>query len=72
LENETHYPLAYCQSLPPLCQYSKIEIKGAEDEMNLASFFYKEWWLDYLKGLSLEDVSEVLKDLMPELPFGPF
>ena len=69
-DDDTHYPLAYRQSLPALREYSKLEIKGAEDEMNVSSFFYKERWLDHLKGYTPEDIMEVCKDVTTEFPLA--
>lgn len=70
-DDHTRYPLAFRQSMPPLREYSKMAIKGAEDEMNTSTFFYKERWLEYLKGYSTEDILEAIKDSTPEVPFGP-
>ena len=64
------YPLAFCQSLPPLRDYSKMEIKGAEDEMNTSSFFYTQRWLGHLEGHNPEDIKEVTLSSTPEAPFG--
>lgn len=69
-DEDIHYSLAYRQSLPPLRVYSKMEIKGAEDEMNTSSFFHKERWLNHLEGYSPEDVVEVCIDTDPKAPFG--
>lgn len=64
------YPLAFCRSLPPLRDYSQMEIKGAEDEMNTSSFFYTQRWLKHLEGYSPEDIQEVLLPSTAEAPFG--
>jgi len=48
-----------------------MEIKGAEDEMNTSSFFYKERWLNHLKGYSPEDTAQLCVDDDPKAPFGP-
>ncbi|KAF8801839.1 hypothetical protein BYT27DRAFT_7261632 [Phlegmacium glaucopus] len=66
----SHFPLAFSRSLPPLRDYSKMEIKGAEDEMNTSSFFFTQRWLAHLEGFSPEDVNEVTKQLSPDAPFG--
>jgi hypothetical protein len=65
-----HYPLVFCRSLPPLRDYSKMEIKGAEDEMNTSSFFFSQRWLAHLEGYSPEDISEVTRESSSEAPFG--
>jgi hypothetical protein len=65
-----HYPLAFSRSLPPLRDYSKMEIKGAEDEMNTSSFFYTQRWLAHIKGYTSEDLMEVIQTSTPEAPFG--
>ena len=65
-----HYPLAFCRSLPPLRDYSKMEIKGAEDEMNTSSFFYTQRWLHHIKGFTSEDIQEVVLITTPEAPYG--
>ena len=65
-----HYPLAFSRSLPPLRDYSKMEIKGAEDEMNTSSFFYTQRWIAHLKGYSPVDIQEVTLESTPEAPFG--
>ena len=64
------YPLVFRRSLPPLREYSKLAIKGAEDEMNVSSFFYTQRWLGHLKGYTPEDILEVVKDSTPEVRFG--
>jgi hypothetical protein len=70
-EDHFQYPLAFSRSLPPLRNYSKMEIKGAEDEMNTSSFFYTQRWLEHLEGFTPEDIQEVNKESAPdEVPFG--
>lgn len=51
----------YQRSLPPLRDYSKLDIQGAEDEMNTSSFFYTQCWLEHLKGYTPQDVLEVCR-----------
>ena len=69
-DDRTHYRTAFARSLPPLCDYSTMEIKGAEDEMNTSSFFYTERWLSHLEGYSPKDVQEVLLLSTNEAPYG--
>jgi hypothetical protein len=70
LDQFSSFPLTFCQSLPPLRDYSTMEIKGAEDEMNTSSFFHTQRWLSHLEGYSPDDISEVTKALTPEAAFG--
>lgn len=65
-----HYPLAFCQSLPPLRDYSKMEIKGAEDEMNTSSFFFTQRWLAHLDGYTPQDITEVTQESSPDASYG--
>jgi hypothetical protein len=64
-----HYPLAYSRSLPPLRDYSTLQIKGAEDEMN-TSFFHTQRWISHLKGFTPSDIQEVIRESTPEAPYG--
>ena len=66
----SQYPLLFSRSLPPLRDYSKMEIKGAEDEMNTSSFFYSQRWLDHLEGFNPEDVIEVTRQSSEQAPYG--
>ena len=68
--DDTHYSLVYQKTLPPPRQYSKMEIKGAEDEMNTSSFFFTQKWIPYLKSYTSEEVLEVCKISSPEAPYG--
>ena len=69
-EGFRNYRLAFSRSLPPLRDYSNMEIKGAEDEMNTSSFFYTERWLSHLEGYSPKDIEEVLQYTTSEAPIG--
>ena len=69
-EETFHYPLAFSRSLPPLRDYSKMEIKGADDEMNTSSFFYTHRWLYHLENYSPADIQEVIRESTPEAPYG--
>lgn len=68
--NLDRYPLVFTQSIPPLRDYSKMEILGAEDEMNTSSFFYTQRWLSHLKGYTAEDIQEATLGSTPEAPYG--
>ena len=65
-----HYPLAFSRSLPPLRDYSKMEIKETEDEMNTSSFYYMQRWLAHLEGYTPEDINEATRSSSPEAPYG--
>jgi hypothetical protein len=69
-EDNSEFHLAFSRSLPPLRDYSRMEIKGAEDEMNTSSFFYKQRWLFHLKDYTPQDIQEVLQESTPEAPYG--
>ena len=69
-EDEYDCPLAYRKHVPSLPEYTKMEIAGAEDEMNIASFFYKERWLRHLKDYTTDDVLEACKDATPDVSYG--
>jgi hypothetical protein len=69
-EDQPHYSRVFSRSLPPLRDYSKMEIKGAEDEMNTSSFFYTQRWLSHLEGYTPEDIQEVLLQTTLEAPYG--
>ena len=64
------YPLLFSRSLPPLRDYSNMEIKGAEDEMNTSSFFYTHRWLHHLEGYTPTDIQEVTRDTSTEVTYG--
>jgi hypothetical protein len=64
------FALTFSQSLPPLRDYSKMKIKGAEDEMNTSSYFYTQRWLKHLEGFSPEDIGQVTLTLSEEASFG--
>ena len=72
--NDAEYSPRYCsafaKSLPPLRDYSLMKIKGAEDEMNISSFFHTSKWFHHLKGYTSKDVEEVLRASTPEARFG--
>jgi hypothetical protein len=67
---EQSYPLAFSRSLPPLRDYSTMVIKGAEDEMNISSFFYTQRWIKHLDDYTAADLQEVILQTTPEAPFG--
>jgi len=69
-EDYSLYDQAYSQSLPPLRDYSRMNIKGAEDEMNTSSFFYTQRWLRFLDGYTPEDMREVCQTTAIDAPFG--
>ena len=69
-EDYSCYHLAYSQSLPPLRDYSQMNIKGAEDEMNTSSFFYTQRWLRFLDGYKPEEIREVYQMTATDAPFG--
>jgi hypothetical protein len=70
VDDSFHYSLAYRQSLPPLRDYSTMQIQGAENEMNTSSFFFTQRWIAHLKDYSPADVKEVMKDLVRDAPYG--
>ena len=69
-DEDIPYSFVYRQTFPPPRQYSKMEIKGAEDEMNTSSFFFREGWLGHVEGYKPEDILEVCKASTSEVAYG--
>ena len=69
-ESRPNYSLAFGRSLPPLRDYSKMEIKGADDEMNTSSFFYSQRWLSLLEGYTPIEIQEVTVQSTPDVQYG--
>ena len=61
-EDYERYNVVYQQTLPLVRDYGKLDIQGAEDEMNTSSFFYTQRWLDHLDGYTPQDILEVYKE----------
>ena len=71
-DRDIPYSYVYRQTFPAPRQYSKMEIKGAEDEMNTSSFFSRERWLGHLEGYTPDDILEVCKISAGEVGYGDF
>jgi hypothetical protein len=67
-EDYERYNVVYTQTLPPIRDYSNLDIQGAEDEMNTSSFFYSQRWLEHLKGYTPQDILEVYGQATEEVP----
>ena len=69
-EHYSEYPSMFTRSLPPLRDYSTMEIKGPEDEMNTSSFFYTQRWFSHLEGFTPTDIQEVVQQSTREVTYG--
>jgi len=46
------------QGITPTRDYSKIPVPVPEDRANLSSFFYRDGWLEHVKGYTPQDLIE--------------
>lgn len=48
----------FCCEITPAWYYAKLPLPVPENRSNLSSFFYKNGWLDHIKGYTPEDLYE--------------
>lgn len=55
------YSEIFTRTLPPPADYSKIPIRGVEDQQNLGSFLFREGWLEAVQGYTATEINEATR-----------